>query len=87
MLAVGLLIHFNGRPVFDSGVITLNTIISILSNIAKGTLLFAVAEALGQYKWIAFSQRRRPLVHFEHFNQASRGSIGSLRLLTSVRGP
>lgn len=81
-----LLAHYDGRPIFDSGVITLNTITSILSNISKGCLLLAVAEALAQWKWIAFSQRRRPLVEFERFNQASRGAMGSIRLLLHPHG-
>ena len=83
---VVLLAHFDRRPIFDSGIITLNTIVSIFSNISKGWLLLAVSEAISQWKWIAFSQRRRRLIEFEWLNQASRGPLGSLRLLLRTRG-
>jgi hypothetical protein len=46
-----------------------------------------VSFAIGQAKWAAFSRHRR-LLDFERIDSASRGALGSLRLLgnTSVRG-
>ncbi|KAK2811932.1 hypothetical protein FQN50_001639 [Emmonsiellopsis sp. PD_5] len=76
-----LLVCFNDRPIFDWKGVTLNAIISILAVSMKTTLIFAVAELIGQWKWIAFSQDTRPLMDFERIDLASRGPLGSLSIL------
>lgn len=86
-LAIGLLVaivlvlnHFHGETVpqwrFS---INLNTIVALLATIARAAILTAVAEILGQLKWSWFS-RPRPLNNLQHFDNASRGLIGSLAL-------
>jgi hypothetical protein len=79
---VGLLAAFDGRPIFDYGQVTLNTLIAILSAANKATIIYAVGHAIGQWKWISFSGReRRRLLDFERIESASRGPLGSLSLL------
>ncbi|KAI7773154.1 hypothetical protein LA080_011737 [Diaporthe eres] len=86
-LAIGLLVaivlvlnHFHGGIVpqwrFS---INLNTLVALLATIARAAMLVAVAEILGQAKWSWFS-RPRPLNNVQHFDNASRGLIGSLAL-------
>ena len=77
---VGLLVGFNGRPIFDSRAVTLNTLVAVLSAANKATIMYAVSFAVGQWKWIAFSERRR-LLDVERIESASRGLLGSPNLL------
>lgn len=83
---VALLGAFDGRPIFAWKGVTLNGIISVLSVCMKASLMFAVAECMGQWKWVLLSQRTRPLIVFERIDQASRGPYGSLKVLWSVGG-
>lgn len=93
LLAVGLiaaiisiLAHFDGqmKPEWRYS-INLNTFVALLSTIARALILVTVAEILGQAKWLWFSQQQaRPVSHLEQFDMASRGWIGSFKLLTVV---
>lgn len=86
-LAIGLLgaivlvlSHFHGEIVPEWRFsINLNTLIALLATIARAAMLSALAEILGQVKWSWFS-RPRPLNNIQHFDNASRGLIGSLVL-------
>lgn len=98
---VAILSHFEGRPLPDWPFgINLSTLVALLSTILRTLMLVAVAEALGQLKWTWFSHRDvdpttttassppprpRPLQDFHVFDRASRGILGSMRLLGTVR--
>ena len=60
--------------------ITLNAVISLLSTLARASLLIPVVQALSQLKWLWFN-KQRPLSDFDAFDDASRGAWGSLKLL------
>jgi hypothetical protein len=66
--------------------ITLNSYLALFTSLAKIFLLLPIIEGLGQLKWLWFENRPRPLADFELFEDASRGSYGSLRLLISRKG-
>ena len=86
-LAIVLLLAcFDDRPIFDLYGVSLNVLLSILSVSMKASLTFAVAECIGQWKWILFSRDTRPLLDFEHIDLASRGPLGSITVLWKVRG-
>lgn len=81
---ISILAHFNGQttPVWRYS-INLNTLVALLSTVARALVLITVSEVLGQAKWLWISQRTlRPISHLEHFDVASRGWFGSFRLLT-----
>lgn len=78
---VVLLAVFDGRPIFNWKSVTLNTVVSVLSMSMKASLMFAVGEAIGQWKWILFSQDSRLLMDFDRIDMASCGLFGSLRVL------
>lgn len=82
---VSVLHHFNQTPVFDWHSISLNTLVSVLSTVTKTLLLLAVTACLSQWNFIWFSQSRRPLIHFDVFDSASRGPQGSLSLLWHIK--
>ncbi|TKA81460.1 hypothetical protein B0A55_02921 [Friedmanniomyces simplex] len=65
--------------------ITPNTLLSILSTVCKASFLLCVTEGLSQLKWNYFRQRERRLLDLQHFDDASRGQLGALRLVWSVR--
>ena len=77
---------FNGKPLQDwTFYLSLNTVASILGTLGKSSLLLAVSAAIGQGKWLWFQTRQRPLIEFDTFDEASRGPLGSLKLLWRTR--
>lgn len=81
-----LLVFLDGHVIFEWKHVSLNALISILTVSMKASLLFAVAELIGQWKWIWFSRDARPLIQFEQIDRASRGPAGSLWVLDSSMG-
>ncbi|KAF8856529.1 hypothetical protein BDZ45DRAFT_594092 [Acephala macrosclerotiorum] len=76
---------YDGKPLpkLPQG-ITLNTILALFTTLAKAGLMIPISEALSQLKWVWFKEER-PLVDFETFDQASRGPIGGIKLLGTLR--
>lgn len=72
-------------PELPSG-ITVNTVVALLSTIARTAFTIPVAEGLSQCKWNWFKQKPRPLRDLDLFDQASRGPWGSLSLLFRTKG-
>ncbi|KAI9756988.1 MAG: hypothetical protein M4579_003646 [Chaenotheca gracillima] len=64
--------------------ITMNALLSVLSTIAKATLLIPAMEALSQLKWIWFRHDRHNLSDIDKFDSASRGPWGSFLFLFSL---
>lgn len=60
---------------------SLNTVVSILGTISRASLASAVASCIAQEKWNWFRKRQDCLYLFERFDSASRGPLGSLKLL------
>ncbi|KPM39707.1 hypothetical protein AK830_g6852 [Neonectria ditissima] len=81
-----LLRVFNGKAVFAWNSVTLNTIVSILSLAMKASLAYVLAECMAQWKWILFAREARPLMDFERIDAATRGPLGSLRILIRTKG-
>jgi hypothetical protein len=80
-----LLWLFDGQPIWDYYSLTLNTVVAILSTAAKAAILLPVANCIGQWKWILFSGPPRRLFDFERIDEATRGPMGSVKLLFSPR--
>jgi hypothetical protein len=80
---VGVLAYFDGRVAQTSAVITPNTIVSVLSTGSKALLLSAATGCIGQSNWVLFADQTRRLLDFEMVADASRGPLGSIRLLFS----
>ena len=59
-------------------------ILAISSAIMRATMLLPVATAIGQLRWSWFRSSRR-LIDIERFDEASRGIIGSAKLMIYVR--
>ncbi|VUC32467.1 unnamed protein product [Clonostachys rosea] len=80
---IGVLAYFNGRVAETSAIITPNTIVSILSTGSKASLLSAAAGCISQSNWVLFADQPRRLFDFGIVADASRGPLGSTRLLFS----
>lgn len=80
-----ILAHFNRQPqpLWDN--VSLNSLISWLSTISKGCVLYATKEGLGQLKWAWFAQKTRPMTDLRTFDEASRGIYGSAELIWTLR--
>ena len=76
-----LLACYNGKLLFSWHKVTINTVISIFATVSRICLMLAVSSALGQYRWNWFYRQSRPLADFDLLDTASRGAIGSFRLL------
>ena len=83
---IGLLIGYDHKPIFKWHHVTLNALVSTLSTISKACLMLTIAESISQWKWIMFSQRQRLLSGFEAIDSASRGPLGSLKLIWRTKG-
>jgi hypothetical protein len=84
---VALLAAFDGKEVFTWKDVTLNAIVSVLSLTMKACLAYILAECIAQWKWILFARESRPLIDFDRIDAATRGPLGSLRVLTRTKGP
>lgn len=65
--------------------ITIDAILSVLAGLSKSCLLMPTAEALGQLKW-PFGQEDRKAIDIDRIDRATRGTWGSVLLLTRARG-
>ncbi|KAF2000615.1 hypothetical protein P154DRAFT_434859 [Amniculicola lignicola CBS 123094] len=63
---------------------TLNSNISLLLTVIKGAALIPIASSIGQLKWRRFWTYRK-LIDIEVFDEASRGTLGSLSLLWHLK--
>ncbi|KAE9574806.1 hypothetical protein CGMCC3_g9326 [Colletotrichum fructicola] len=65
--------------------ININTVIALLTTLMRATMLVAVAEVIGQMKWRFFDDQQRPLADLQHFDRASRGVLGSVKIIWVAR--
>ena len=86
--AVVVLTLFNGRPLQEWNYrLSINTVVSFLAIVSKASLGLVVEGCLGQLKWIWYSRprNRHSLLHFQAFDEASRGPYGAAQLLFTLR--
>ncbi|KAI9690682.1 MAG: hypothetical protein M1820_009916 [Bogoriella megaspora] len=96
LCALVLLLHnYNGRKESDwpSRLFTLNSVTALLAALTRICFMIPVVQAISQAKWDWFSNGRwreirsgKPLQDLEAFDKASRGPLGSLRLIWRLSG-
>ncbi|KAF7181989.1 hypothetical protein CNMCM7691_001377 [Aspergillus felis] len=62
-----------------------NALISVFAVVAKASLLYSVAQCIGQLKWLYFRSGVHPMIDIQRFDDASRGPWGSLIFLWKFR--
>ncbi|KAL8675024.1 MAG: hypothetical protein Q9168_000619 [Polycauliona sp. 1 TL-2023] len=82
-----ILFIYDGSSLPDwPSVFTINSVISFLSTISKLSIVAAASAALSQCKWLWYRQAEpRRLQDLQLFDDASRGPLGALQLLFSLR--
>jgi hypothetical protein len=77
-----ILFYLDGRALAEwRSDLNINTMLSVLATAMKG-LLLATSLTFVQCKWQWYSNRIRPLYHFQALDDASRRLLGARRLLT-----
>jgi hypothetical protein len=66
--------------------LSVNSVLSWLSMVARLCLTLTLANSLGQLKWIRFGESERPLTEFEAFDESTRRVTGSAKLIWILRG-
>ncbi|KAH7364379.1 hypothetical protein BKA65DRAFT_491161 [Rhexocercosporidium sp. MPI-PUGE-AT-0058] len=84
-IAVLAVFHNKPLPQWPFG-ITLNTLIALISAVTNACLAVPLASGFGQLKWNWFKRKPSPLTDMELFDDASRGSWGAAKLISSGRG-
>lgn len=87
-----VLAHYNNKPQADwqQSYFTLNGLVAFLATLIKTGLIIPVSAAIGQRKWLRFlpdsngRSRAHRLGEFEVFDEASRGSLGSTKMIFAV---
>ena len=64
--------------------VTLNSVLSTLATVMKGSMLLPVGACLSQLKWTWYRHEKRSLLHFQLFDAASRGPLGAVSLLYQI---
>ncbi|KAI4870994.1 hypothetical protein F4820DRAFT_442424 [Hypoxylon rubiginosum] len=85
-LVIGVLQRIEDQPIeLWPYAIRPNSLISVLTTIAKAAMLIPIASCLSQAKWSHFQRRPHALDHLQLYDDASRGPWGSFLLLFSWR--
>jgi hypothetical protein len=82
-----LLVFVDNKPVslYSFGKYV-TTVLEVLSTVLKASLMIPVVGSLGQLKWRLFrGSQPYGLAALEKFNDAARGSLGSLKLLKEIK--
>ncbi|KAL4983033.1 hypothetical protein BDW68DRAFT_191649 [Aspergillus falconensis] len=86
VIAIACIFSYMDKPLKDwKSPVSLTTSISILTTAYTPTSMHSVSSFIGQLKWLYFKDEPRQLSHLETFDDASRGVLGSLQLLTNVK--
>ena len=80
-----VLARYDHRPQPTWRYVSLNSMISWLSTISKGCVLFSISEGIGQLKWVWFARKSRPLIDLGTFDGASRGIWGCAGLVWRLK--
>ncbi|PMD44555.1 hypothetical protein L207DRAFT_630876 [Hyaloscypha variabilis F] len=84
-IIVTLMLH-NGKPLPEwPFTITINTLISVFSQIGQTALAIPVSACMAQLKWLWFTKERHQLVDFQDIDSASHSPLSSLLLLVKKR--
>jgi hypothetical protein len=78
---VAALVAYNGKPIISWHGVTLNAVVSLLSTTIKVALFFTVSQSIGQWRLILFTYKSRPLIDLDRVDAASRGPLGSAKLM------
>ncbi|KAI1177003.1 hypothetical protein F4777DRAFT_544248 [Nemania sp. FL0916] len=62
-----------------------NAFVAVLSIASKASLIYALGQTISQLKWLHLTEKPDRLEDLQHYDDASRGPLGALRMLWAVR--
>lgn len=71
---------------YSSKGVSVNSVVSWFSTVAKICVLIPITKGLGQLKWVWFAEKERTLADLETFDSATRGLTGSALLVWKLKG-
>lgn len=71
---------------YSSKGVSVNSVMSWMSTVAKICVLIPITKGLGQLKWVWFAEKERTLADLETFDSATRGLSGSALLVWRLKG-
>ncbi|KAK4149658.1 hypothetical protein C8A00DRAFT_18683 [Chaetomidium leptoderma] len=81
LAATGALLWVYDNQLVPQWPVTLNSILSLLGNVAFASTLFGVHASVAQSQWIWFVKRPRPIAELATFQKARGSAIGAIQLL------
>lgn len=72
---------YNGKEEPGWPTVSLNTLISWLSTFGRASVLIPISTSIGQLKWTTFARNKHNLSELRAFDEASRGAMGSVRMI------
>lgn len=83
---IAVLLEYDGKSIPDWPYgITINSVLSWITQILTASMAAVVASCLSQSKWIYFSMGDRPLADMNSYDWASRGPLGCTAFLWNSR--
>lgn len=68
MILITVLAIYNGNPLDDwNSSVSVNTLINVLTTIASIALIYPVASAIAQMRWLSVAKRESPVADMESF--------------------
>lgn len=84
---IGVLKVYDGRGLADWPLaISLNALVAFLEALCRVALVVPLMEGMAQLRWNWFARGERPLSDFRVIDDATRGPVGSARLLAKRKG-
>ncbi|KAI3317041.1 hypothetical protein HD806DRAFT_551205 [Xylariaceae sp. AK1471] len=81
-----LLSRLEGRPLSTCTIaVSPNAVIAILSIASKALLIYALGQTISQLKWLHLIKKPDSLEVLQHYDDASRGPLGAVRMFWTVR--
>ncbi|KAI1747708.1 hypothetical protein F4782DRAFT_543322 [Xylaria castorea] len=81
-----LLLRLDGRPISTWTIaVSPNAVVAILSIASKASLIYALGQTISQLKWLHLTKKPDSLEDLQHYDDASRGPLGALRMFFKVR--
>ncbi|KAI8625011.1 hypothetical protein F5Y19DRAFT_451963 [Xylariaceae sp. FL1651] len=81
-----LLSKLDGQPLSTWAIaVSPNAVVAILSIASKASLIYVLGQTISQLKWLHLINKPDSLEDLQHFDDASRGPLGAIRMFWTVR--
>ncbi|KAI1264828.1 hypothetical protein F5Y18DRAFT_68359 [Xylariaceae sp. FL1019] len=81
-----LLTKLDGRPLSTWTIaVSPNAVIAVLSIATRASLVYALGQVISQLKWLHLLRKPDSLADLQHYDDASRGPLGAVRIFWTVR--